>query len=358
MLALTCGIIGLPLVGKTTLFNLLTQAGAETSAFAGRTKTNIRTAPIPDPRLDFLASLYHPRKVTPATLEVIDVPGLTRGSGAAFLAAVREVDALIHVVRAFRRADVLHVEGNLNPVRDLETINTELLLADLQLVETRLERIASGKKVKGDLLAEQRALQRCREALEAEKPLLEAGLTSEEWQVLRHMGFLTTRPMIIVVNIDEEQLRAGRYEGQEGVEAYAGVRGIPVLKLCAELEAEIARLEPGDREVFLEEMGITEPGIDRLARAIYRRLGLISFLTAGEDEVRAWTIKEGTSARAAAGKIHSDIERGFIRAEVVNFSDLERLGDMNKVKEKGLARLEGKDYIVQDGDIINFRFNV
>jgi hypothetical protein len=357
-LALTCGIIGLPLVGKTTLFNLLTQAEAETSAFAGRTKTNIRTAPIPDPRLDFLASLYHPRKVTPATLEIIDVPGLTRGTGAAFLAAVREVDALIHVVRTFQREDVLHVEGSLNPVRDLEMINAELLLADLQLVETRLERIAASKKVKGDLLAEQSALRRCQEALEAEKPLLEAGLTPDEWQALRHMGFLTTKPMIIVVNIDEEQLREGHYEGQEEVEAYAAARGIPVLNLCAALEAEIARLEPADREVFLKEMGITEPGIDRLARAIYRRLGLISFLTAGEDEVRAWTIKEGTTARAAAGKIHSDIERGFIRAEVVSFSDLARLGDMNKVKENGLARLEGKEYIVQDGDIINFRFNV
>ncbi|GEA18211.1 redox-regulated ATPase YchF [Moorella sp. E306M] len=357
-MALTCGIIGLPLVGKTTLFNLLTQAEAETSAFAGRTKTNIRTAPIPDPRLDFLASLYHPRKVTPAALEIIDVPGLTRGTGAAFLAAVREVDALIHVVRTFQREDVLHVEGSLNPVRDLEMINAELLLADLQLVETRLERIAASKKVKGDLLAEQSALRRCQEALEAEKPLLEAGLTPDEWQALRHMGFLTTKPMIIVVNIDEEQLREGHYEGQEEVEAYAAARGIPVLNLCAALEAEIARLEPADREVFLKEMGITEPGIDRLARAIYRRLGLISFLTAGEDEVRAWTIKEGTTARAAAGKIHSDIERGFIRAEVVSFSDLARLGDMNKVKENGLARLEGKEYIVQDGDIINFRFNV
>lgn len=357
-MALRCGIIGLPLVGKTTLFNLLTQAEAETSTFAGRTKTNIRTAPIPDPRLDFLASLYHPRKITPATLEIIDVPGLTSGAGTAFLAAVREVDALLHVVRAFQREDVLHVEGSLNPVRDLEMINAELLLADLQLVETRLERIAASKKIKGDLLAEQSALRRCQEALEAEKPLLEAGLTAEEWQVLRHMGFLTTKPMIIVVNIDEEQLRVGHYEGQEDVEAYAAARGIPVLTLCAALEAEIARLKPADREVFLQEMGITEPGIDRLARAIYRRLGLISFLTAGEDEVRAWTIKEGTNARAAAGKIHSDIERGFIRAEVVGFDDLKSTGDMNKAREKGLVRLEGKDYLVQDGDIINFRFNV
>ncbi|MDN5325370.1 MAG: ribosome-binding ATPase [Moorella sp. (in: firmicutes)] len=355
---LTCGIIGLPLVGKTTLFNLLTQAEAETSAFAGRTKTNIRTAPIPDARLDFLAALYHPRKVTPATLEIIDVPGLTRGSGAAFLAAVREVDALIHVVRAFRNDSIIHVESSLNPVRDLETINAELLLADLQLVETRLERISTSKKIKPEMQAEREALEHCRQALEAEKPLLEAGLTEEEWQTLRHMGFLTTKPMIIVVNIDEDQLRSGHYTGEEEVRAYAEPKGLPVLTLCAELEAEIARLEPGDREDFLREMGISEPGIDRLARAIYRRLGLISFLTAGEDEVRAWTIPAGTNARAAAGKIHSDIERGFIRAEVVSFADLERCGNMNKVKEQGLARLEGKDYIVQDGDIINFRFNV
>jgi GTP-binding protein YchF len=357
-LALTCGIIGLPLVGKTTLFNLLTHAGADTSAYAGRTKTNIRTAPIPDPRLDFLASLYHPRKFTPATLEIIDVPGLTRGTGAAFLASVREVDALIHVVRAFASEAVVHVEGQLNPLRDLETINAELLLTDLQLVETRLERIAASKKIKGGMQAEQTLLKRCQEILEEEKPLLEAGFTDEEWRVLQHMGFLTTKPMIVVINIDENQLQQGHYPGEAAVTAYTGARGLPVLTLCAELEAEIACLEPEEQQEFLDELGITEPGIDRLARAVYHRLGLISFLTAGEDEVRAWTIKKGTKARAAAGKIHSDIERGFIRAEVVAYTDLEKQGDMNKAREKGLVRLEGKEYIVQDGDIINFRFNV
>lgn len=357
-MSLTCGIIGLPLVGKTTLFNLLTWSAAETSAFAGRTKTNVGIAPIPDPRLDFLAKLYRPRKITPATLEVIDVPGFTPGSGAAFLAAVREVDALIHVVRAFRQEAVPHVEGSPHPVRDLDMVNTELLLADLQMVETRLERIAAGKKVKGEMLAEQAALRRCREALEAEKPLAEAGLTEEEWRALRHIEFLTTKPMIIVVNIDEEQLQQGHYEGKEQVEAYGQARGIPVLDLCARLEVEIAGLEPADRETFLREMGIGEPGIHRLARALYRRLGLISFLTAGEDEVRAWTIREGTRAKEAAGKVHSDMERGFIRAEVVRFEDLQALGTMAKVREKGLVRLEGKDYVVADGDIINFRFNV
>jgi len=357
-LSLTCGIIGLPLVGKTTLFNLLTRSEAETSAFGGRTKTNIRTAPIPDPRLDFLASLYRPRKITPATLEVIDVPGFNPGAGASFLAAVREVDALIHVVRVFRDEAVPHVEGNLNPVRDLDTVQAELLLADLQLVETRLERIAASKKIKGEMQAEQAALRRCREVLEAEKPLSEAGLTEEEWQALRHMEFLTTKPLLVVINIDEDQLHQGSYPGRDEVEAYARHRGFPLLTLCAKLEVEIARLEPEDREVFLKEMGIQEPGIHRVARAVYRRLGLISFLTAGEDEVRAWTIREGTRAKEAAGKVHSDMERGFIRAEVVRFDDLQALGSMAKVREKGLVRLEGKDYVVADGDIINFRFNV
>ncbi|MGI9952782.1 redox-regulated ATPase YchF [Moorellaceae bacterium AZ2] len=357
-MSLTCGIIGLPLVGKTTLFNLLTWSEAETSAFGGRTKTNIRTAPIPDPRLDFLASLYRPRKITPATLEVIDVPGFTPGAGASFLAAVREVDALIHVVRAFRDEAVPHLEGSLDPMRDLDTVQAELLLADLQLVETRLERIAASKKIKGEMQAEQAALRRCQEVLEAEKPLSEADLTEQEWQALRHHEFLTTKPLLVVINIDEEQLHRGSYPRQEEVEAYARDKGFPLLTLCAKLEVEIARLEPGDREIFLQEMGIHEPGIHRVARAIYRRLGLISFLTAGEDEVRAWTIREGTRAKEAAGKVHSDMERGFIRAEVVRFDDLQALGSMAKVREKGLVRLEGKDYVVADGDIINFRFNV
>lgn len=357
-MALTCGIVGLPLVGKTTLFNILTYSEEETSAFAGRTRTNARLARIPDKRLDYLASLYHPRKVTPATLEVIDVPGLNRGAGATFLAAVRDVDALIHVVRAFRNDAVPHIEGSLNPVRDLDSINAELFLADLQMVETRLERIATGKKIKGATLVEQAALQRCQEALDAEKPLLEAGLTEEEWDAVRSLGFLTMKPMIIVVNIDEDQLSGGHFPGEAEVREYAGAKGMPVLIICAALEAEIARLDAGERDVFLREMGIAEPGIDRVARTIYRHLGLISFLTAGEDEVRAWTVKEGSNARTAAGKIHTDLERGFIRAEVVKYEDMERLGDMNKVKESGLLRLEGKDYIVQDGDILNIRFNI
>ena len=357
-MALTCGLIGLPLVGKTTLFNLLTGAGAETSNFAGRTKTNIHTAGIPDTRLDFLAGLYHPRKYTPAALEVIDVPGLSRGSGAAFLAAVREVDALIHVVRAFRSDTVPHVEESLNPARDLENVDAELILADLQAVETRLERIAAGKKIKGETLVEQAALRRCQATLEAGQPLREADLAGEEWQAVRSLGFLTLKPALVVVNIDEDQLHGGGYPGEAELELYASARNIPVVPICAQVETEIASLEADERSAFLGAMGIAEPGINRVAQAMYSRLGLISFLTAGEDEVRAWTIRAGTLARAAAGKVHSDIERGFIRAEVVRYDDLARLGDLGKVKEKGLARLEGKEYVVQDGDIINFRFNV
>jgi GTP-binding protein YchF len=357
-MALTCGIIGLPLVGKTTLFNLLTKGEEETTNYAGRTKTNVRIAMIPDHRLDMLAEIYHPRKIVPAVLEVTDVPGLNRGTGAAFLDAVREVDALIHVVRAFKSEQVPHIEGGLNPVRDLENINAELFMADLQMVETRLERIAANKKIKGETLIEQAALRRCQEVLNEEKPLLEAGLTDEEWQAVKSLGFLTTKPMIFVVNIDEDQLREGSFEGEDSITAYAQEKGIPVLAICLELEAEIARLEPEERELFLEEMGIAEPGIERVARVIYKHLGLISFLTVGEDEVRAWTIEKGTKARAAAGKVHTDIERGFIRAEVVKYDDMECLRDMVKIKEKGLARLEGKEYIVQDGDIIDFRFNI
>ncbi len=357
-MALTCGIIGLPLVGKTTLFNLLTQGDEETSNYAGHAKTTVRVARIPDKRLEFLAEIYQPRKVTPAVLEVTDLPGLNRGTGAAFLNAVREVDALIHVVRAFKSDDLPHIDGNIDPLRDLENVNAELFLADLQMVETRLERIAASKKIKGETLVEQAALKRCQEVLNEEMPLLEAGLSDDEWQAVRSLGFLTTKPMILVVNMDEDQLRDCHYDGEDDVNLYAEEKGFPVLPICLELEAEIAQLEPDERELFLEEMGITEPGIERVAKTIYKHLGLISFLTAGRDEVKAWTIKKGTAARAAAGKVHTDIERGFIRAEVVKYEEMEEYQDMTKIKEKGLARLEGKDYIVQDGDVIVFKFNV
>lgn len=364
-MALSCGIIGLPVVGKTTFFNLLTNAQVETSQFfSGKTSTNFHLATIPDDRIDFLAGMYKPKKTTYATLEVTDVPGLVRGSsqgqgaGNEFLTAIREVDALIHIVRAFRNENVLHVDGSIDLLRDLETVNLELLFADLQLIEKRIERINTAKKKTKEHELELAAMLKCKDALESEKHIYQVDLSEDERQVLRHITFLTEKPMIIVVNLDEEQLAEREFPQQREVEAYAREREIPMLAICAKVEAELNELGPEDQAVFMEELGITEPGIKRLAQVVYDRLGLISFLTAGEDEVRAWTIKKGLNAKQAAGKIHSDIERGFIRAEVVAFNDLKELGSMAKVKEKGLARLEGKDYIVQDGDIINFRFNI
>lgn len=364
-MALSCGIVGLPMVGKTTLFNLLTKAGLATSEFmTGKTDTHTHLAQIPDERVDFLARLYKPKKVTYATLEVTDVPGLVRGasqgqgSGNEFLSAVQEVDALIHVVRAFKNDHVLHVEGSLDLIRDLETINLELLFADLQLIEKRISRIQQGKKKGKENALELSALEKLQKAFEEEIPLAQIELEEGEKEALKHMRFLTDKPMIIVVNVDEEQMVSRDYSQRQAVHEYAREKGLPLLEVCLKAEVEIEELDPGDREEFMRELGIEEPGIKRIAKTVYERLGLISFLTVGEDEVKAWTIKKGLTAKQAAGKIHSDMERGFIRAETVSFRDLFELGSMAKVKEKGLARLEGKDYIVQDGDIINFRFNV
>jgi len=364
-MALSCGIIGLPMVGKTTFFNLLTNAQVETSQFfSGKTNTNFHLVKIPDKRLDYLEEMYKPRKKTHATLEVTDVPGLVRGSsqgqgaGNEFLNAIREVDALIHVVRAFKNDQVLHVDGSVDILRDLETINLELLFADLQIIETRIERITTGKKRTKEHELELSAMHKCKEALESDKHIHQVELTEEERKELRHIRFLTEKPMIIVINVDEDQLKDNDFPFKEEVLKYAAERDIPCLEICAKVEVELRELSPEDAALFMDDLGITEPGVNRLAQIVYQRLGLISFLTAGEDEVRAWTIRKGLSAKQAAGKIHSDIERGFIRAEVVAFDDLKEHGSMTKVKEKGLARLEGKDYIVQDGDIINFRFNV
>lgn len=353
------------MAGKTTFFNLLTREHKETSQFyTGKTATSTEVAPIPDPRIEFLSQMYKPKKTTFATLEVTDVPGLVRGAsqgegtGNKFLAAVREADALIEVVRAFKNDRVLHVDGSVDPLRDIETLHLELLFADLQLVETRIERIKSGKKITKENEIELAAMQKCQAVLMEEKPTSQADLTEEEKAALRHIAFLSGKPMVLVVNVDEEQLAAGDYPGRAEVQAYAAERDMPVLEVCAQVEAELNDLPPEDQQAFMAELGISDSGIARLARAVYHRLGLISFLTAGEDEVRAWTIRAGISAKSAAGKIHSDIERGFIRAEVVKYDHLRELGSMAKVKEKGLAMLEGKEYIVQDGDIINFRFNV
>ncbi|HHV18245.1 MAG TPA: redox-regulated ATPase YchF [Thermoanaerobacterales bacterium] len=358
------GLVGLPTVGKTTFFNLLTNAKIETSAFqSGKINANFSLAKVPDERVDFLAEVFKPKKVTYAQIEVIDVPGLVigasegKGSGNQFLSNIRQVDCLVHIVRAFSDENVLHPEGTINVIRDIENIGTELLLADLQLVETRIERINTGKKITKEQMAEREVLQKLRESLENEIGLGEAKLSEEERKVLEHLDFFTGKPVIIVVNVDEDQLSEG-YEDRNQILNYCKEKTLSVFEVSAKAEVEISELEEQDRVEFMKELNIKESGIDLLAKAIYQRLNLISFLTTGEDEVKAWTIKKGTNAKTAAGKIHSDIERGFIRAEVINFKDFKECGTMVKARELGKLRLEGKEYIVQDGDIMNFRFNV
>lgn len=364
-MALTCGIIGLPLVGKTTLFNLMTNAEAETSKFfSGKTEANVGTAWVPDARIDFLSELYKPKKTTYAQIELTDVPGLVQGAsqgqgiGNQFLDAIRNTDVLVHVVRAFETEDIPHIEDSVNPVRDWETVEMELLFADLELVEKRIERINTAKKKTKENQDELPLLHKCKDALEQNIPINKLSLEDEERQILQNYNFFTMKPVIAVVNLDEEQFSSDKYVGKKELQELTAAKGILFLEICALMEMEINRLSREDREVFLTDLGIEEPGINRLARAIYHKLNLISFFTSGEDEVKAWTINVGTNAKRAAGKIHSDIERGFIRAEVVKYEDLSELGNMTQVKEKGLFRLEGKEYIVQDGDIINFRFNV
>ncbi|MGE5553474.1 MAG: redox-regulated ATPase YchF [Betaproteobacteria bacterium] len=358
------GLIGLPMSGKTTVFNLLTQARHETSTYlSGRRETNVGVARVPDKRIDYLSALYKPRKTTYATLELFDVVGLVRGAAAGeglgneFLNTIRDADALIHVVRAFANPAVVHVEGSVDPWRDLQTVNYELLLADLDVVEKRIARIQTGKR-RPEHEVELSALEKCRAALTEERPIHGVAFTPAEEAALRGFTFFTEKPVILVVNLDEQQFRSGDYPGRAELEAWAKEHNVPLVPVCGQLEAEIAELSGEDREMFLADLGLSESGVERIARAAFQSLGLISFLTAGEDEVRAWPIRKGTCAKEAAGKVHSDIERGFIRAEVVAFEDLKRLGSMAKVKEAGLLRLEGKEYVVQDGDIINYRFAV
>ena len=306
--------------------------------------------------------MYKPKKTTYAQIEFTDIPGLSpeadKQGGRAFLTAVRNVDALVLVVRAFNNEQVPHPAITIDPWRDLELLHTELLLADLEVVEKRIERLKSGKKMKDTEQEELELLNNCREILEGEGRLENLELTPGQAELLSGYCFLTQKPMLVVVNPDEDQWRSDDYPAKSKLQQYSETHQIPVLAICAQTEMEIGQLPVQERIEFLKDFGITERGIDRLARATYAHLNLISFFTVGEDEVRAWTIKKDTNARRAAGKIHSDIERGFIKAEVVKYQHLRDLGSMAKVKEKGLFQLEGKEYIMQDGDIVNFRFNV
>ncbi|MBO8158421.1 redox-regulated ATPase YchF [Thermosyntropha sp.] len=343
------GIIGLSMAGKTTIFELLTETFDKQLNIG---KTNTSMAKIPDNRVDFLSNLFKPKKTTYAQLEIVDIPGLIPGgdkSATVFLDAVRKADALLHVVRAY--------EDDIDPIKDIETVNYELLLADLDLIEKRIERINSNKK-KNQMQKELMLLEKLKKALEEEKPLSSVEIDEEEKDIISNYQFLTTKPMLICLNVDESVLNGASYKDREKLKAYLHELGIPMLEVSAKIEQEISQLNDEEKEIFMQEMGLTEPGIVKIARSMYERLGLISFFTVGEDEVKAWTIEKGTTAKKAAGKIHSDIERGFIRAEVIDYEALHEFKSIATVKEKGLFRLEGKDYIVKDGDIIHFRFNV
>ena len=360
------GIVGLPNVGKSTLFNSLTKAGAESANYPFCTiDPNVGVVAVPDKRLKLLGDFYHSKKVTPAVIEFVDIAGLVKGAskgeglGNQFLANIREVDAILHVVRCFEDTNVIHVDGSVDPIRDIETINLELIFADLEVLERRMDKVGRTRQMDKAAAKEYTLLEKIKKHLEdghlAKTLELE---DDDEAAMIKEYNLLTAKPVIYAANVAEDDLAGEDNDLVKKVREYAEAEGSEVFSICAQIEEEISELDDDEKKMFLEDLGIEESGLDKLITASYRLLGLMSFLTAGEDETRAWTIKIGTKAPQAAGKIHTDFERGFIKAEVVNYQNLLDCGSYAGAREKGLVRMEGKEYVVQDGDVILFRFNV
>ena len=366
-MALKAGIVGLPNVGKSTMFNAITKKNILAANYPFATiEPNVGVVTVPDSRLTFLCDLYMPKNEVPTTFEFTDIAGLVKGAskgeglGNKFLSHIREVDAIVEVIRCFDDENIIHVEGKTDPIRDIEIINIELILADLEIIENRINKISKKAETTKDkdTVLELNVLKKCQEALINNQPIRSLELTEDEIQAIRAFNFITLKPIIYVANVKEDDVVLGENEYTKKVKEYAANENNSVIVMCAKMESELAELEESDKKQFLNELGITSSGLDKLIFATYNLLGLQTFYTSGPDECRAWTFRKGMTAKECAGLIHSDIQRGFIKAEVTSFSDLEELGDEKKVQEAGKLRIEGKDYLMQDGDICYFRFNV